>query len=252
MMLTILVGFAIQTSPWQRTLSNKSVVKLVAISDIANKQSWDATGRPMPFLTKSYIYEDAGKPKAKIALAAIVTIDHVPGSELPTVVMRGDSIPTYGGMVGYYDDFHPIQPYQAIGTFNFPMGKSKMDLTVMCADGPWKVSGSQSWHEKKTSGLKFNPQVLLQRKTSDSGGDAYQINIKIPRELRDGKTAYRLIAYDVGGKKLEDAGTATQAGERGASRFWFRTGRKALGRINIETRPFETVVFKSVALKIKR
>lgn len=251
-MLTVLVGLAIQTSPWVKTLPNKSVVKLVAISDIANKQSWDPLGRPMPFLTKSYIYEDAAKPKSKKALAAIVTIDHVAGSELPTVVMRGDSVPTYGGMVGYYDDFHPIQPYQAIGTFNLPMGKSKMDLTVMCADGPWKVSGSQSRGIKKTSGVKFNPLVLLQKKTSDSGGDAYQVDIKIPKELRDGKTAYRLIAYDAGGKKLEDAGTATQPGEKGASRFWFRTGRKALGRIDIETRPFETVVFKSVALKIKR
>jgi hypothetical protein len=248
-MLVAAIALAIQ-STWTRTLPNGVTLNLLGVVDIPTKKAWDPAGKPISFKAPPFLIADSGVKKTDKALAAVVDIFGVSKSLAPTLAFSEGTRKSTGGGMG--SPTNATDPYQATANFSFPKNKATCDLTIACATDNWKTIGTVDQRTGKASGISFAPKVAIQKDYVPADKTQYEIQITIPKSLRDGKTNYKLVAYGTDTKQMEDVGTMSRQTDKGPFQFEFRSDHKKLGRIELQARPYQFVTFKSVRLQPRR
>jgi hypothetical protein len=249
-MLVALLGFALQNS-WTRTLPNSVILRLVGVVDIPTKKAWDPTGKPISFNAPPFLIADSGVKTTENELSMILYIKGAPTQ--PSLVFTEDGRKSlgFGETLFQRPGASDTQQYEATGNFSFLKNRTTCNLTIACATGKWKTVGTVNNRAGTSSGLIFAPKTEIVTDYVPKNTTQYEIQITIPKSLRDGKTNYKLVAYGTDGKQMDDAGSMTRQGDKGPFQFEFRSSHKPLGRIELQARPYTFVTFKSVALKPK-
>jgi hypothetical protein len=244
-MLSALIGtLALAPQAYSATFPGGTRVRLLAVADGAAKQAWSPMGarfgkNPLPASLRNLAKATAGNARL------IVTEVRLRRPEAPSVAMQ-----VVGG---------PVRPalsvakvgagaWDALGVANH--GSRIADVRIGVADRSWKRVGSvapQAGGALKRSGQGF--LRMVRPDDSGMGGAAIIAEVVLPVDVN--AQAFRVQAYDRSGSPMKFLQALNQPGSPVPDRYWFAGRYEAVGRVELQVRPYVWKTFKGVALEPK-
>lgn len=240
-MLTALIGsLALAPQTYSAVFPRGTQVRLVAVSDGTAKTVWAPDGKPLksnpiPAALRKSVRQ--GFPGARLFLMQIVAV----GAEAPSVafhVIGGPVRPAFGMTKT------KRSTWSALAVANH--GGSTADVRIGVADGKWQRLGTvapTAGGSLKRTGVGF---LRMARPDPLFKGNAIIADVSLP--VDPNISAYRLRAFDRSGKPMPFIQVASAPGNPLPNRFWFRGAYEAVGRLELQVRPYVWKTFKKVHL----
>lgn len=232
-----------QTSLWKQPLP-LGEVELVRVAEEDKKVSWTPEGKPTTWIRPfSYFVPTFKKPGIRwisfeFKLKGVGGADNPASIEATANGIAAGSLSS--GATGSRGN-----DQEANAMFYLPADQQTAELSLRVAVGPWKTVGTYYRQSRKKVGIDFKPVITTQK---DHRGDPTAVvDLTLPNNLTSGDQAYTLEGYDASGKSFLKS-SEKERGKKMAPRYTFYTEGRRLRRLELRTRPYQSLTFPGVAL----
>ena len=254
--MSILLALALlHSGPLSVPLGDGNTLVLSYLSDAPQRRSWRPDGTPAP----SYLIDrqsrsvealDTGLKDGDLEAVLTLQMKRRPSDMSTPHGPRYLWQPTFGQVDPTSSSRYGIASggirlgkniFSCRRIFPKPASNKPFSLTVKVADTEWNTVGKAYFRrETKIKGDAFIAAPTFLAGVSKKLGKSFPLHIPAQWNNCD----VRLISFDAAGNFYPSGGEMTI--KDGQKFIWFTCPTKEITRINLETRPFKTVVFKGI------
>lgn len=234
--------------PFSYSTKGGATITLASVSDDYAMRSWSPDGTPQAkWLSNATVMEDRNSsmnPDHLMGKLSLLFLVEHPSDEHFSYDFDGSPL-AIGQWRAIPADFSTIvdgvhNPPEIAPTLDGPFGTAPVDVQLNFSDQPWRIEGYYVKANKKLSGNLSMPVVSV----TASKWVVVQARAKEVEPNR----RYSLLLVDAAGKAFDSTMVTRNPKDPGRLEFGYRVCGRALGRVELRSRPMETFVFRGVRL----